>query len=668
MASEFPSRGAGILLTLGLALVSGCVTFGLWYQQIAPIQSFYLWTFAKTELTPDLSLFHKAAPKRYVVVTFGGRDATLASMPGTLAGTGSRNTYTDPASFDSWLKKVIYEGETFSKFAETPLVIWGFFVLFALIAGTLVSKGQKRKAHDGTKLRGPDLISRWEFNRRIKGDGFPIKLENKPNLLEWFKGDAGKYLRIQRKYENNHMLTMSDPGGGKTSLFLQVLDEVARRGNEAAIIYDPHVQFTPRYFNAERGDVILNPLDERCPPWSPSAELDLSDSALAEAHAMAQATSLFVGTPGEKNWFFTYCCQLIWKHIVVNFQPNAHEMAYLLEHCDPLIDEAVKGTEAETMMAKNAANQRAGLTAHLSQVAYALRQLPEETEERRPFVIKDWCEKRKGWIFVTNTQNTRDSLRPIQSLWLDSLIMDVLSQGARPDLPAVLMALDEMQTLQKLPQLMPLVTEGRKSLRVLMGFQGRSQLKSLYGETAESIFSAAYSKFFMRTTEDEASKWVSNTIGEVERERVKETRPAHAAGKGAHSYSTERVTEKLLLPSEFHGLPDREGYLKYGNNVVKFKLPIMETIVNAPGLIPRQSVPVVKKALPTLDTLTSEEARAPETQPTSYVAPNFFVVANNNTSHNAQSWTNPPQDRKPTSARKPFIPAAKTATGSAGAE
>jgi len=115
--------------------------------------------------------------------------------------------------------------------------------------------------------------------------------------------------------------------------------------------------------NAERGDIILNPLDARCLPWSPSAELDLSDAALAEAHAMAQATSLFPGTPGDRNWFFTYTSQLIWKYISVNYQPTAHEMAHLMEHCEPLIDDAIKGTELETMMGRNAPNQRGAVLA-----------------------------------------------------------------------------------------------------------------------------------------------------------------------------------------------------------------------------------------------------------------------------------------------------------------
>ena len=129
---------------------------------------------------------------------------------------------------------------------------------------------------------------------------------------------------------------------------------------EVAIVYDPHLQFVPRYFNEERGDFLLNPLDQRCPSWSPSDDIDFSDGATAEAQALAQATSLFPGNPSDRNWFFTYCSQLIWKHCIVQHQPDAHEMAYLMQHSDPLIDIVVKDTELEQMMAQNAQQQRAG--------------------------------------------------------------------------------------------------------------------------------------------------------------------------------------------------------------------------------------------------------------------------------------------------------------------
>ena len=76
----------------------------------------------------------------------------------------------------------------------------------------------------------------------MKGDGFRIRLTNRRNCWEWCGGDAARDMRIQRRHESNHIVTMADPGGGKTSLFMQHLDQIEERG-ETAIVYDPHQQF-----------------------------------------------------------------------------------------------------------------------------------------------------------------------------------------------------------------------------------------------------------------------------------------------------------------------------------------------------------------------------------------------------------------------------------------
>jgi hypothetical protein len=372
------------------------------------------------------------------------------------------------------------------------------------------------------------------------------------------------------------------------------------------------MQFAPRYFDAARGDLIVNPLDARCPSWSPSDEIDDTDYARAEANALAMANSLFPGKTTDRNWFFTYTSQLIWKHLLVEHQPDAHELAHLMQHSDPLIDMVVKDTELQQMLAQNAEAQRAGVISHLSQVAYALRQIPKKEQGRPHLVLKDWCKERRGWLFFTNTQDTRDGLRAIQSLMLDWLILCLLSQGERSDLPRVFAALDECQTLQKLGQLVALVTEGRKSLRVMYGMQGRSQIRNLYGEEAEVLLSAPYTKILMRTSEPEASEWLSKTIGDVEIERLRESRPAHMGDRGAHSYSTERVVQKLVLPSEFHGLDDLNGYLKYGNLALKIRLPIVPQYERAEKFIQRAGVPLIKKPLPSLKEIRPCKASDPQ--------------------------------------------------------
>jgi type IV secretory pathway TraG/TraD family ATPase VirD4 len=84
---------------------------------------------------------------------------------------------------------------------------------------------------------------------------------------------------------------------------------------------------------------------------------------------------------------------------------------------------------------------------------------------------------------------------------------------------------DELASLQRLPQLHTAITENRKSNNpVVLGFQGRSQLETRYGHDAEAMLSQPATAIFLRTSEPHAVKWISNTIGEIEIERLRESR------------------------------------------------------------------------------------------------------------------------------------------------
>jgi len=117
----------------------------------------------------------------------------------------------------------------------------------------------------------------------------------------------------------------------------------------------------------------------------------------------------------------------------------------------------------------------------------------------------------------------RERLLPLMSLWLDTLVLRLMNQGD-PSLRHAWFVLDELASLQRLPQLHTALTENRKSGNpVVIGFQGRSQLEVRYGHEAESMLSQPATKIFLHTSEPRAAKWISDTIGEVEMERVKET-------------------------------------------------------------------------------------------------------------------------------------------------
>ena len=146
--------------------------------------------------------------------------------------------------------------------------------------------------------------------------------------------------------------------------------------------------------------------------------------------------------------------------------------------------------------------------------------------------------------------------------------------------------LDELASLQRLPQLHTAVTENRTSNNpVVLGFQGRSQLETRYGHDAEAMLSQPATKIFLRTSEPHAAKWISDTIGEVEIERMRESR---SKGKyGQRSFGVERQVEPLVIPSEISGLPSLRGYLKLENLVVRLHFPFVDMPSRHPAFIER---------------------------------------------------------------------------------
>ena len=57
---------------------------------------------------------------------------------------------------------------------------------------------------------------------------------------------------------------------------------------------------------------------------------------------------------------------------------------------------------------------------------------------------------------------------------------------------------------------------------LVVGFQGRAQLEDIYGKIAEVMLSQPATKIFMKTTEGKAAEWISDTLGKVEIERLKD--------------------------------------------------------------------------------------------------------------------------------------------------
>ena len=396
-------------------------------------------------------------------------------------------------------------------------------------------------------------------------------------------------LKLPRAIEPSHILIMGDTGTGKSTLIRNILMQIQERG-ETAIIYDPALDYTPEFYSPERGDAILNPLDARMPYWSPGEELK------HDAETLTFAASLFPDRHNE-NPFFVEGPRKIFAHLLT-FRPTPEEMAWWMCH-EEEIDRRVRGTEYAAMIDRQAPAQRSGVLASLNMIADTLKLLPSQNETTTRWSAAEWAENRTGWLFLTSTPETRKRLIPLTSLWLDTLVLRLMNQ-AQTNAQKVWFVLDELASLQRLPQLHTAITENRKSnTPVVLGFQGRSQLETRYGHEAETMLSQPATKIFLRTSEPRAADWISKTIGEVEIERLRESRSNGQMGhqRNTKSYNLERQVEPLVMASEITGLADLHGYLKKGNLVVRMSFPFLELPAKQRKYIERQ---IQKPSLPDL--------------------------------------------------------------------
>jgi hypothetical protein len=574
-----------------------------------PLQRYYLPLYERTSV---IGAFNKTHRSNYRVLFVAGRglkprpaqntDVMLGRTPEpdgktiplqlsadaplhgyTLLFRGPLHSYSDVRLSD-YIKDVVYGGTSLFTFFRLPLI--GGAVAFFILLPFALFKDMKRQKQlrYGRRLKGPEMLTPRQFNRIVKGSGIGFKIDGMRAML-----------RIPSRAEAQHMQIIGDTGAGKSSLLTQTLRQVRSRG-DSAIVYDPAREYVKRFYDPDRGDIILNPLDRRCPYWGPAEELR------SRSEAKALAASLFQPPQDKKGEFFIESPQKIFAFLMA-YGPTPDQLVQWMSNPEE-IDRRVQGTEHAHLIDPHAHQQRAGVLASLGLVADSLRLLPKRSEADGVWTATEWAEERQGWIFLTSLPAEREALRPLQSLWIDWLVLRLLNEPTAAQ-KRVWFVIDELASLQKLPQLHTAITEARKSNNpVVLGFQGKAQLEYLYGHLAEVMLSQPATSVWLTTKEPNAGEWVSKFIGKVEIERLRET---HFDGtRAGRNFALDRQVEPLVLESEIAGLADLHAYMKYQNYVTRFSFPYSDMPEIARGFVLRERPD---------DTLPYDPARVQTSEP-----------------------------------------------------
>jgi hypothetical protein len=597
-AGEFPSdRAAWTIGAFCLALLSVfAIGFYRYMRVWTPLQRHYLTTYVGT---PVAEAFRTdGGYTLLMVVTRTGTRIALDNEVEPFVTNKGESTFTlteearkigdlklewqhgryNNAKLHEFLGHWIYQDQTLTDLEKPAL--WGGLgvLLLSLIVAIPKDAARARVRRHGRRLKGPELVTPRIFNRRMRSDG--IGFVQQQTFTDKMLGKKRR-VSIPRDLESSHFLVIGDSGKGKSALIRQILLQIEERG-ETAIVYDPATpaDYLPYFFTPSRGDLILNPLDQRMPYWTPGDELRQG------ADALTLAASLFPDRHNE-NSFFVEAPRKIFAHLL-GFHPTPQELVWWMSHPEE-IDRRVKGTEYAAMIDRESPPQRNGVLGSLNMVADAMKMVPSEAETTQRWSTLEWSKERRGWLFLTSTPDARKRLAPLISLWLDILVLRLMNQGRTSPRP-VWFILDELATLQRLPQLHTAITENRKSNNpVVLGFQGRSQLEVRYGHEAEAMMSQPSTKIFLCTSEPHAAKWISETIGEQEIERIRESRTngQFPQSRNSKSYGLEREIRPLVMASEISGLERLHGYLKCGNLVVRMSLPYIELESKEPQYIER---------------------------------------------------------------------------------
>jgi len=410
--------------------------------------------------------------------------------------------------------------------------------------------------------------------------------------------EARSYLlRVPRAEENEGLLLLGDPGTGKSQIIHQLLAQIAlRRPPEAVVCYDPAGEFIRLHFDAGK-HMVLNPLDVRCPHWSPSSEVDYQMVSKGSTDRQLVAESFFPDREhsSSNSEFFIDSARKVFARML-EFNPDAEAIVEMLKD-ESAIDQILEATEHSNLTYPSAKGQRGGVLATLSEIGESLKLLPLAKECSRPITLTDWARKRKGWIFITSTPDTRDALRRLHTAWLNILMKRLLGDERGREHPCWVVV-DEVHVLKRLPALSTALIEGRKyGVKMVLGTQNKAQFEEHYGRGAATMLSAPHVKILFRCNEPESARWVSDMIGEEEKERPRIGTTAAVQPNGRDSINYATFTERRLVVSreQIMGLKNLHGYWKYSDSVVPFRIEPQSRQTIAHAFIPRSNPVMVQE-------------------------------------------------------------------------
>ncbi len=349
-------------------------------------------------------------------------------------------------------------------------------------------------------------------------------------------------------------------GTGKTVAGQEILDQVRER-QQRAIVVDLSGEYIEHYYR-EGKDIILNPLDARCPPWHFWSEVT------SDAHYQLVAASLIPPEPvqdaiwreGPRALIAAVAEKLAEEGHTSNAEFYRLITSAPLDELGPLVAGTPAGPAMNPKVSKLGESIRATAAVRVGGFKYL-----RDPSGSDGFSIRRWLSQDSdSWVFLACTEDTYQLLRPLLTLWFDLACASLLS------LPASLtrrvwFLLDEIASLDHLETLPRLLMRGRKhGACPVLGLQTIGDLRGKYGrDIASGLVNGLHTRLLLRAMDPETAKWLSESLGQADLDEAHEGASMGADDRADRmTMDRRRTTRPIVMDSEVMALPDLHGYLK----------------------------------------------------------------------------------------------------------
>lgn len=400
------------------------------------------------------------------------------------------------------------------------------------------------------------------------------------------KSWTDNWANVPRDKEPRHTLMIGAPGTGKSVAIRGVLRHV-RNHDEPAMIMDHSGEFLQKFYDPAR-DKIFNPFDKRSVGWSPFNEIKRVYDFERVAKAIVPDLT---GSSSNSDWqqqaqvLLANVMRKLWE---AGPQCRKNEALLYMLLTAPIqgndqttLQGLLKGTSSARLFEESGSK---GLAITLGVIGRYLTPLTFLKEG--DFSITEWVKNPgSGWLIMSYSDSSYQAIKGLFSILASSAIQSALELSEDRD-RRIWFVFDEMASLGKIESLDDAMTKLRKRGGcVIAGIQSTAQLDEAYGEKGAQILMACFGNTLMlRVSDEKTAEKCSASIGDVETPEtnsgtsstVSDAPSSH--GRRAETYSdgtsssTSLKIKRLVLPSEFFALPDRQGYVRIAGGEDVFKV------------------------------------------------------------------------------------------------